>query len=201
MMNDYDIHLSKNKNKILITVIKYFMRYYHSKYNLPVLIFSQHISLAAFTSFKDSKLKTHISHQTRFKKWAWPTRPFVKFVCINFTINDNMRIHIGIFHIFDMVILRILVISFMIFTMLLTKINAHEGLENSFVRVVRLGQPPYSSASGPHSNVDTMEVTGIHKSNKLKVVPDVIIGGYLMACVVAVLLYIRVTRRKSEVPS
>lgn len=112
-----------------------------------------------------------------------------------------MRIHIGIFHIFDMVILWILVISFMIFTMLLTKINAHEGLENSFVRVVRLGQPPYSSASGPHSSVDTMEVMGIHKSNKLKVVPDVIIGGYLMACVVAVLLYIRVTRRKSEVPS
>ncbi|KAI3800327.1 hypothetical protein L1987_28416 [Smallanthus sonchifolius] len=67
--------------------------------------------------------------------------------------------------------------------------------------VVGPSQPPDSSLSGAHSSSATEGMPWHHKSNKSKAGADVIIGGYVMACVVVVLLYIRVTRRTSDVHS
>ncbi|KAJ0575211.1 hypothetical protein HanIR_Chr05g0210201 [Helianthus annuus] len=93
---------------------------------------------------------------------------------------------------------------------LLTNINATSRLERGFVHLaVGPSQPPDSSLSGAHSNLDTMRNEGApypgthghHKTNKSKAGGDVIIAGYVMAFVVVVLLYIRVTRKTTNVHS
>lgn len=78
--------------------------------------------------------------------------------------------------------------------MFLTNTNATRG------SVIGPSQAPYSSVSG---NPISRGFPGIeeHKSNKSQIGVDVILGGYAMACVVVVLLYIRVTRRTNVVHS
>ncbi|KAK9048212.1 hypothetical protein SSX86_032825 [Deinandra increscens subsp. villosa] len=92
--------------------------------------------------------------------------------------------------------------------MLLTKTNATSRLEGGFVPTVGPSQPPDSPLSGSHSSHETMGNGGApypgikhHKTDKSIAGGDVIIGGYVMACLVVVLLYIRVTARTDDVQS
>ncbi|KAI3741089.1 hypothetical protein L1987_58756 [Smallanthus sonchifolius] len=83
--------------------------------------------------------------------------------------------------------------------MFLTNTNATSRLEIGFISPVGgPSQPPDSSLSGAHSSPAIEGMPWRHKSDKSKAGADVIIGGYVMACVVVVLLYIRVTRRTSD---
>ncbi|GKE31030.1 hypothetical protein Tco_1450352 [Tanacetum coccineum] len=75
--------------------------------------------------------------------------------------------------------------------------NASRSLESDIIPVVEPSQAPDSSIHFP----GIKRMSWHHKSDKSKDIADVILGGYVMACVVAVLLYIRVTRRTSEVHS
>lgn len=105
---------------------------------------------------------------------------------------------------------RITLIFITTLAMLLTNTNATSRLEREFIHpVVEPSQPPDPSLLSPHSSPETNgnEVApypGIkrmpwhHTSNKSEAGADVIIGGYVMACVVVVLLYIQVTKRTSE---
>ena len=81
--------------------------------------------------------------------------------------------------------------------MLSTNANASRSIDSDIIPVVGPSQAPDSSIHFP----GIKRMPWHHKSDKSKDVADVILGGYVMACVVAVLLYIRVTRRTSDAHS
>jgi len=97
-------------------------------------------------------------------------------------------------------IARFLLLFFTAFGMFITKTYGMRSLESDLILDLEPSQPPVLS-------VFDSQVPGIkriplhHKSNRSIAGADLIIGGYVMACVIAVLLYIRVTRRTSDTHS
>ncbi|KVH89597.1 hypothetical protein Ccrd_008404 [Cynara cardunculus var. scolymus] len=97
-------------------------------------------------------------------------------------------------------IARFLLLFIATFVAFITETYAMRSLEGELILVVEPSQPPDSSVSGSlFPGIKRIPLH--HKSNKSIAGADLILGGYVMACVVAVLLYIRVTRRTSDTHS